>query len=85
WVSYANFGVETGTGWNFANVTSAKMPLFSQFSDFGKKRDFTFTFQLLAVNVTIFKNSIDKLKIKVYNGYKFVLTRQYFFQEVVYG
>ena len=45
WVFYANFRVERDTWWNFAKVTSAKMPLFSQFLDFGKKRDFTFTFQ----------------------------------------
>ena len=49
WVFYANFGVERGTGWNFAKVTSAKMSFFSQFHDFAKNAEFTFTFELLQI------------------------------------
>ena len=46
WVFYANFRVGIGTWWNFAKVTSAKIPFFSQFPDFAKNAEFTFTFEL---------------------------------------
>ena len=80
WVFCANFRVERDTWWNFAKVTSAKMPLFSQFLDFGKKRDFTFTFQLGATFFSFFAKSLDKDNRSEYNknirSYQYDLTQK---------
>lgn len=59
WVFCANFGVERGTGWNFAKVTSAKMPFFSQFLDFAKNADLTFTFELRRILLSVHIKKLD--------------------------
>ena len=46
---YANFRVGIGTWWNFAKVTSAKIPFFNQFPDFAKNAEFTFTFEQIKI------------------------------------
>lgn len=58
---YANFRVGIGTWWNFAKVTSAKIPFFSQFPDFAKNAEFTFTFEQLKISIA--KESNDNIRI----------------------
>ena len=51
----ANFGVERGTVWNFAKVTSVKNAVFVVFQFLVVFAEFTFTFELSEIFSIIFK------------------------------